>query len=115
MQHPSVRLYPSIHIRTAEVATSEPRRLCLPTITYVPLAQNSLVSPTIERWCGDWLVLLAQPGYRMDPSLLALEPRQIAIKPPGRTVLPAAVYCAKDSRAALNALDPILLICNGLG
>ena len=35
-------------------------------------------------------------------SLSALEPRQIARKPRRRTVLPAAAYCAKDPRAALN-------------
>jgi hypothetical protein len=35
-------------------------------------------------------------------SLSALEPRQIVRKPRGRTVLPAAAYCAKDPRAALN-------------
>ena len=38
----------------------------------------------------------------MGSSLLALEPRQIVRKPRGRTVLPAAAYCAKDPCAALN-------------
>jgi hypothetical protein len=35
-------------------------------------------------------------------SLSALEPRQIARKPRGRSVLLAVAYCAKDPRAALN-------------
>jgi hypothetical protein len=64
MQRLSVRLYPSTHIRTAEVAISEVRRLCLPAIAYISPAQNASVSPTIERW---------------------LDPRQIARKPRGRT------------------------------
>jgi hypothetical protein len=34
--------------------------------------------------------------------LSVLELRQIARKPRGQTVLPAAVYCAKDPCAALN-------------
>jgi len=35
-------------------------------------------------------------------SLSALEPRQIARKSRGRTILPAAVFYAKDPRAALS-------------
>ena len=47
-------------------------------------------------------IVVERQSQPMGSSLSALEPRQIARKPRGRTVLPAAAYCAKDPRAALN-------------
>jgi hypothetical protein len=90
MQRSSIRLHPSTQIRTAEVATSEVRQLCLPATAHVSPAQNSSASPTIEK------------SQLTGSSLSALEPRQIARKPCRRTVLPAAAYCAEDPRATLN-------------
>jgi hypothetical protein len=47
-------------------------------------------------------IVVERQSQPTSSSLLALEPRQIARKPRGRTVLPAVAYYAKDLRAALN-------------
>jgi hypothetical protein len=110
MQRSSVRLHPSTQIRAAEVATSEVRGLCLPAIAHVSPAQNSSVhrrsrdGAVIGQSClhSPAKIVVERQSQPTGSSLSALEPRQTVRKPRERTVLPAAAYCAKDPRAALN-------------
>lgn len=101
MQRSSVILHPSTHIRTAEVTTSEARRLCLPEIAHVPPAQNSSVSPTIDRW--SYYSGASKPEWEIEDS--GLKPAV----PPGSsaTARPAGrVGVARGRRHVMRLREP---------
>jgi hypothetical protein len=61
---------------------------------------GAVISKSCLRGLGS--IVVERRSQLRGSSLSALEPRQIARKPRGRTALPAAACCAKDPRAALN-------------